>query len=199
MGTKDGLERAAKALLPAPLKAAVELLSGTLAPASLSEVATETLQQDVVRLYQMMLRLRDELGSDISSKMDPVEALELITQTFDNMQRTARSERRALMANVLVNGLRASAVHPSFGADERRFFVRALADLDMLHIDLLHRYEKGGLAGLTELEQAARWQLEARSLVSIERASAFGGKVGVMHEAITDLGRRFLDYLRSPL
>lgn len=198
---KDGLERAAKALLPAPLKAAVELATATIGPPSLSDVAVEALQQDVVRLYELMLRLRDELGGDLSSKMDPVETLELITQTFDNMQRTARAERRALMANVLVNGLRTAALQPT-AAEERRFFVRAVGDLDLLHIDLLRRYERlhgsGESMQLTELEQAARWELEARSLVSIERASAYGGKLGIMDETITNLGRRFLDFLRSP-
>jgi hypothetical protein len=117
------------------------------------------------------------------------------------MQRTARSERRTLMSNVLVNGLRAAAVDPQ-GGEERRFFVRAVGVLDLLHVDLLQRYEKlhgtGQVLQLTEVEQAARWELEARSLITIERASAYGGRLGVMHEAITDLGRRFLQFLRSP-
>lgn len=199
--TKDGLKRAVKSFLPAPLKAAVELATSTIGPPSLTDAVIEALQHDVVRLYDLMVQLGRELAGDVSSKMDPIETLELITQTFDNMQRTARTERRALMTNVLVNRLRAAAVQPS-EADERRFFVRAVGDLDLLHIDLLGRYEKlhgsGTTIQLGELEQAARWELEARSLVSIERASAYGGKLGVMHEEITDLGRRFLTFLRAP-
>lgn len=201
MPSGDGLIRGGMELLPGPFKAAIEMLRGTLAPPGLADLAIETLQNDVVRLYQMMQRLHAHLGAEIAAKIDVLETLELITQTFENMQRTARSERRNLMANVLINGLK-SAGASSASAEERRFFVRVVGDLDILHIDLLRRYEE--LHGskkviyLTPIEQAARYELEGRSLIQIERASAYGGNIGIEREAITELGRSFLSFLRTP-
>lgn len=196
------LARAAHELLPAPLQAAIELLNGTIAPGfappDLEAAAVGALQDDVVRLYRLMIELRERLSAEITAKMDPIETLELATQTFSNMARTAHSERRRLMANVLVNGLS----EPDADGAERRFFVRAVADLDVAHIDLLREFERLDGSGqelrLDDLDRALLFELVGRSMIHEERAAAWGGDIGLARQEISALGRRFLGYLRDP-
>jgi hypothetical protein len=196
--TTDRLSRAAQAFLPAPIKAAIELLRDSIGPPNLEKVATEMLQEDVVRLHRQMVQLNHRLTDEVRVKMDPIETLELVTQTLTNMARTASRDKRRAMSNVLVNGLDRVDV----SALERRLFVRATADLDMAHIDLLRRYEQAQqnleTLILSEHEQALAHELAGRSLLVRVESAAYGGALVLAYEGVTDLGRRFLEHLREP-
>lgn len=192
------LARAATELLPGPLQAAVELLRGTLGPPDLQQAAIDWLLEDIARLHRMMLDLERRLSDELRSKMDVQETFELVTQSLGNMARTAHRSRRRLMANVLVNGLADVDGDPI----ERRIFVRAVADLGVEHIELLDRFAKlhgtGAKFDITAAQRVLLNELAGRGFIRQEQASTYDGVLGLLHEAITDLGRRFLIYLQAP-
>jgi hypothetical protein len=117
------------------LKAFGHLLGALLGRPDLEATTMATLHADVIHLYERIESAMSQLTEDVRSKVDPVEALELIVQTVSHMGQTAQTEKRRLRSNVAVHGL----TNPQTDPVERRLFVRAIAELDIAHVALLHR------------------------------------------------------------
>lgn len=169
------------------------------------------LQEDVVRLHQQLDELRRRLSDELMGKMDPVETFELVTQTLSNMATTSSRNRRRLMSNVVVNGLEDVAADQV----ERRLLVRAVADLDMAHVDLLRRLTKDLTAGREwdpEQDRVLAHDLLRHGLLVDRDPFVFGGEGfgagagfgdgsgGSGRQAhVSERGRRFLAYLAEPV
>jgi hypothetical protein len=192
------LARAASEFLPDVLKAALTVVAPMFAPPDLREATINALLEDMTRLYRLMHEMSARLSAEVVGKMSPVETLELAVQTVANMERTAMSERRALMANVLVNGLS----DPTTSALERRVFVRLIGNLDLPHVELLRVYEADHGTGRrhqqNDVHQAVVTELIGLGLIRRETAATADGHVGILREEITELGRRFLAHLCEP-
>jgi len=184
-----------------PLGATLSILSEALGQPDLGDDAIRALQEDVVRLYQMIVAAVKELNEDIRSKIDPIELSEVVTQSFVNMGRTASSEKRRLMTNVVVRGVDPSAAT----VDERRLFVRAIADLDLLHVDVLRRATDNERITHADddLGRATVETLVVHGFVRRVLASqpAFDINIAIApptHYFRTALGARFLTFLSEP-
>lgn len=183
-------------LAPSPMKAIAIMLGGLLGRPDLNEVATAALQEDVVRLHQRIEEAVSNLSDEVRAKIDPLEALELTIQTVANMGRTAQQEKRALMTHVLVNGL----THPEHETTERRLFVRAVADLDVAHIELLRKVSASAIRRGDETEVSVSLLTEMVSMGLITQAArGAGDRHGRRTEyRISNLGRRFVGHLQEP-
>jgi len=188
----------AKELLPGPVSAALVMLEPLWAPPNIRDMAIAALQDTMVYLRNLMVKLHEQRGAEIAKKVTFEEALELTTQTLANMGRTANHEKRRMMANVVVNGLAdADAI-----ARRRHHFVRSIADLEVGHIDLLRDFADlhgtGRELQLDEVQQVMLADLTARKFIGRYAQPAANVYTAMEHQTITDLGRDFLAYVQEP-
>ena len=120
-------------VVSAPLAATLKVIGVALGQPDLAPVAIATLQDDIVRLHEMIIATIARLDDDAKARINASELVEIVMQVHANMGRTGSAEKRALMRNVAINGIDPRAID----ATELRLFVQALADLDIAHIALL--------------------------------------------------------------
>jgi hypothetical protein len=183
-----------------PITASLRVIGIALGQPDLDAAATQALQEDVVRLYAMILQHVSRLDEDMKAKVDAVELGEVITQSFVNMGRTASSQKRLLMTNVVVNGIDPKAADRT----ELRIFVHAIADLDLAHVDLLRIAAARGDDVVEppdgDLGSALVQPLVARGFVIVAPVTIGDESHSLFSQRyeITDLGRRFVSFLENP-
>lgn len=165
----------------------------------------EALLDEVSRLHRLLIAHEGQLLRTASLE----EVQELCLQTLSNYTRTFNREKRSRMTNVLVNGL--ALVDAETTA--RRHFVRAVAELDTEHVDLLrHAVQQGTILGDRGsvtwglLEQLSAWGFVYRDHETMGRfvtAKAEWEAIEDMFhghkiEAKPDLGEWFLRHLAEP-
>lgn len=201
-------------LLPAPLQSIWALVGDKLGRPDLAEAAVAALQEDVVRLHQQIGAVVGALSAEAAAKLDAEEVIELALQTHANFHRTTHREKRQRMAHVLLHG-----IDPEADPLERRLFVRAVAELEADHVEMLQATSGRAWVGPgSEIAADARRTLTAdlvaRGFVSrTERLVQRGSPSHVHAEGpatydrppeittqhrITKLGARFLEYLGEP-
>lgn len=182
----------------------LKMIGAVLGRPDLDREAVATLQNDVVRFYEMLALHLSRLDDEMKAKIDAVELAEVVSQVWVNMGRTASSEKRRLMRNVAINGI---------GADEaaktiRRLFVDAATDLDLAHIELLRVSVKqtSQLVALPadDFGVALVQPLVARGFVApLQSAAGFAYDspdhlpISVAYQ-VTDLGEQFLEFTKEP-
>jgi hypothetical protein len=167
----------------------------------LEEAALRVLQEDVVRLNEKILTAVARLDEEVRAKIDPIELVEVVAQSYVNMGRTASGDKRALMRNVLINGIDPTATSKA----ELHLFVRAVAELELEHIALLRMTSPGERIGLSgaDLELALIHALVSHGFVKAVAGAAFAVDSSItlpppITYQVSELGGRFLEFLRTP-
>lgn len=150
------------------------------------------LLSEVPRLWQELKRID-------RSKIAEENLRDIILQTLLNYLDEAKEEKRRLMTNVAVNGFRAEDYDPVM----HRLFVRAVAELEPEHVDVLNRLTSSweNPRGVVFL-----WELVARGFVT---RSVTGGELQQkLDEQVwkkrketysrNAYGTKFLEYLMDP-
>jgi hypothetical protein len=196
------LAKVATSIACSPASHALRVIGVALGKPDLAAQAIDVLQEDIVRLYSLVQEHIARIDEELRAKIDGIELAEVVLQSATNMGQTASVEKRRLMQNVVLNGL--EDLHDA--VFERRLFVQAVLDLDLMHIDFLKDASEQHIVDpvLEELTPAIVQPLVARGfLVSIQSSTGFSFDapdrlpVSTSYE-ITPLGQRFLSYLASP-
>lgn len=188
---------AAKELL-GPFSAALVMIEPLWAPPNMRDIAISALLEQTTYLYNLLVKLNDRLGAEILAKVGFEETIEITMQTLANMGRTVNREKRRMMAHVVVNGL----ARTEADARRRRHFVRAIAELDVGHIDLLRDFADlhgtGKQIQLDEIQQAMLAELTARKFIGRFAQPAANVYVALEFQTVSDLGRDLLAYVQEP-
>lgn len=192
----------ASALL-SPLGATIKIVAAALDRPGLAETAIATLQEDIVRLHEEIIRKVSELTTEQREGLNAEELIEVIMQVHAKMASTASSTKRALLRNVAING-----IEPEHEDGlELRMILQAVADLDLAHIEILRASVEHELNVIElpsgDIGYALADGLEARGFARpIQRA---GTSLDAMYNIpmpptyeVTALGVKFVSFLRDP-
>lgn len=183
-----------------PLAASLRVIGAALGTPDLADTAIATLQDDIVRLHQMIAATVARLDEHARSSLNAFELAEIVMQTHANMGRTASTEKRALMRNIVINGLNST----NSSSTELRLFVQAVSDLDLAHIAVIRGGTQDSRLEVPpgDVGVALTQALVSRGFVReiLRAGTAYDSPHNIPIPAsyqLTGLGERFVHFLRT--